>query len=329
MYGKRTVSKIAEEDDGQVPSCTHGPAIKFNRTRPDGSTRAFFACAAVRDRKECPLFHWVDDWGRLLKRRTQVEPAVRRKLTPSAGLGEEFLANAESGSASQFFFDEKTQSRICQLIGILKPSRILCIGCPSISRNFPGSVLLDIDDRLPDVKKFNMFSGHFFNYEDEDFVKNEKFDLVICDPPFQPELLKRLNTSIKQFAPEAHVLLAFPCFNKDAVFEALGATMTDLRLGYENHRKYKGDKSPVRLYTTLKQADLPLPEDDYVKCEPCGRYVHKLLNKHCSLCNACPTIHGNMLYKHCKTCGKCVKPGLKHCMTCKRCLSEDHQCLDH
>jgi Probable N6-adenine methyltransferase len=332
MHQRKTTSRLsserAEGDAQAVPCCLHGPAILFDRALANGSKRSFYACSAVRDRKECPLFYWLDDWVRLSKKRAQAEPApVRRKLTESNGLGESsFLANAESLSASQFFFDKVTLGRVVDIINSLSPKNILCIGCPTISMRFDNSTLLDIDERLPGVKRFNMFTGHFFNPEDEAAVCSQSFDLVVCDPPFQPELLPLLAATVHKLAPAAPLLLAFPCFNRDAVSVAFSAKMTDLRLGYENHRNFKNEKSPVRLFTTIPLHRLILPGDDYKLCEPCGRYVHEKLNRHCSKCNSCTTIHGGAVYQHCKACERCVKPGYKHCANCRRCFPVDHQC---
>jgi hypothetical protein len=329
---RTTTSRLSSEVDASIklPECEHGPALKFDRTIKDGTVRAFYACSAVRDRKECPLFYWADEWA---KRKHSIEPAaVRRKLTPCTPIPQlgsvSFMANAESQSASQFFFDAPTLNQLIEIIKTRSYKRILCIGCPTIAASFPGSsTLLDIDDRLPNVIRYNMFTNHFFIPSEEKEVKAIEYDLVVCDPPFQPELLTLLGSSIKTLAPKAGIMLAFPCFHKDAVFEATKCKITDLRLGYENHKNYRGIKSPVRLFTNIVQKEMHLGEE-YEKCVPCGRFVHKTLNKHCKQCKNCTTVHGAALYRHCRQCNTCVKPGYVHCIACKRCCKTEHKCMN-
>lgn len=44
------------------PACEHGPAILFQRHNShDDECQRFYACAAYRDQKECPLFIRYDE----------------------------------------------------------------------------------------------------------------------------------------------------------------------------------------------------------------------------------------------------------------------------
>ena len=339
-----------------LPSCSHGPANRFTRkSAKDGSARDFYACSAVRDRKECPLFHWVDEWERkmALKRKLadpeDVEPTtsysslsqdhhhaqlVRRKLTPSSAMGDDFLANSKIQSASQYFFDNQTLDLMVELIKSIRPQpRVLCLGCPTIATRlseFTSPILLDIDDRLPNVVKFNMFTNHFFDSQDHHQVRSMEFDLVVADPPFQPALLPKLASTIRSLAPDARLFLCFPYFENSAVQASFPLLKrTDIRLSYENHRKYKGaGRTPVRLYVSASLEDDCLETGflDYVCCPKCKRLVHASLNRHCDDCETCTTIHGSAFYVHCKTCKKCIKPGWEHCDHCQRCTSPDHHC---
>ena len=312
-----------------VPSCSHGPANRFTRSDKGGNQREFFACSAVRDRKECALFHWVDDWQKKLNKRpisdvnVPDDHMVRMKLSRSSALGESFMANAESKSASQFFFDETTLKDVLKIISDINPKRLLCLGAPTVYRSVScEAVLLDIDYRLPDAIKHNMFTNHFFNKSDEEKIQQMSFDLVICDPPFQPALLPKLAETIKSLAPHASILIAFPYFQRHPLLQAIPALkMTDMRLSYENHRKYKGDASPVRLFAT--SIDLKL--QNYKWCDICQRSVHSA-NKHCFDCGTCTTLHGLVPYRHCADCKICVKPKWRHCKPCKRCKPQQHVC---
>jgi len=59
-YGVEAVMNcpIPEED---IPYCSHGPTVLFERFFKDRESRKFFACSASRNRKECTFFQWFDD----------------------------------------------------------------------------------------------------------------------------------------------------------------------------------------------------------------------------------------------------------------------------
>jgi len=59
-YGVEAVSDcvIPEED---IPYCSHGPTILFERFFKDKESRKFFACSACRNRKECTFFQPFDE----------------------------------------------------------------------------------------------------------------------------------------------------------------------------------------------------------------------------------------------------------------------------
>jgi hypothetical protein len=46
-------------DSIEPPHCPHGPTVLFQR---HCSERAFFACSAFRDKKDCQFFVWRDDF---------------------------------------------------------------------------------------------------------------------------------------------------------------------------------------------------------------------------------------------------------------------------
>lgn len=76
---KRTNEKTSElssgisvilNDNTESPHCPHGPTVLFQR---HGSNRAFYACSAFRDRKECQFFVWRDDFD---KAKWQIRPEI-------------------------------------------------------------------------------------------------------------------------------------------------------------------------------------------------------------------------------------------------------------
>jgi hypothetical protein len=127
-----------------------------------------------------------------------------------------------------------------------------------------------------------MFTNYFFSEEDKKrFFEKETKKVLIIDPPFQPELLKGLAVALKTtFSKIPHILLAFPHFGRKAVKEELGLEMTEYRMTYENHKKFRNDKkSIVRLFTNNKEA-LLLPSERYGVCPHCQETgVHILLHR--------------------------------------------------
>lgn len=331
-----------------IPRCVHGSALRFSRTDGDtGLTRDFYACSVSRDRKLCKLFYWVEDWDQKLKRgnsMTQLFPddlSRSKKKRFEDNLGIETLV--DNSSNAQFTFDRETISIINSIClhhaDKTHSSRFLCIGAPSIHRELlrkgMKSVLLDEDTRLGCVSdavyRFNMFTGEFL---DSNPNLDDTFSVIICDPPFQPELLSALFKSIQKRFPvsfnSALILFAFPYFFKSKVIEACPrlSHMSDLRLTYSNHHKYKtACRSPVRLFISSPslKAILQTVPSGYHTCDDCDEIVSDH-NKHCGDCTTCTTISGKHAYKHCKDCGKCVKGTAVHCSSCKRCFISSHTC---
>ena len=67
MKSKRTISRkntsepssirvILDKDIKENPQCQHGPTILFERRFQNAEKTYFYACAAFRDRKQCPFY---------------------------------------------------------------------------------------------------------------------------------------------------------------------------------------------------------------------------------------------------------------------------------
>lgn len=305
------------------------------------SSRDFYACSAIRDRKICPLFVWVDEHE---KRHAGDHHSIKR---PRRGdePGREYKKTDNKANA-QYFFSEEAVGVIREYTAKHDYHRVLCLGTPVIHQRLQGdldSFLLDMDPVV--VKKaadsgarFNMINGFFFDSEGRErfdgWSAKGPVDVVVVDPPFQPELIPAIWKCVREvligsdaFA-NVDVVFAFPYFSREALMgskESPELVMNDYRVDYANHKTYKADKSPVRLFTRFHELT-DLPTESYRVCEKCdGRWVHKA-NAHCDKCGACTTIHGNRPWSHCSACKKCTKPELKHCSKCKRCLPVGHTC---
>lgn len=278
---RSTTSKLSIDESDidkarNIPSCSHGKALKFNRLdKKSGITREFYACSSSRDRKVCSLFYWVDDWARKLKSGSaivrdlsQARPPREKKARVDADLG--LSALTDNSTNAQFLFDSNSIDLIIRILVRYFESnntyvkKVLCIGTPSVHKrllelNGFDSVLLDDDDRLGSIlanfRRFNMFNGNLYGNETSSL--DDDFRVVVIDPPFHPELLPALFKSIERIFPcslkSSLVLFAFPYFHKVRLESASRGLLqiTDIRMTYRNHKKYKTEhRSPVRLFTS-------------------------------------------------------------------------------
>ena len=339
-----TVDDAPTADRLSIPRCEHGDALRFSRVdKSSGSAREFYACSANRDRKVCSLFYWVDDWERKLRKAdgsgtsqsTLVCPGSRTKKTR----GDDTLgidALVDNSTNAQFLFDQESISVMCQIIlesiSRSESKRVLCIGTPSIHKELlqsgTPSVLLDEDARLigvlPNTQRFNVFNGESYG----EALPEDDFAAIVMDPPFHPELLPALFRTAATSFPKSFknlILFAFPYFNRTQVISACPSVhMSDVRLTYRNHAKYKtGERSPVRLFTSTKVGHYLKTALGYTWCEQCEDLKHSS-NKHCEVCNACTTIAGTTPYAHCLKCSSCVKPNASHCDECGKCFISAH-----
>ncbi|KAF4678088.1 rRNA N6-adenosine-methyltransferase zcchc4 [Perkinsus chesapeaki] len=344
---KRTINKLVlDNDDAKVPppQCEHGPAVRFRRITKaaDGSvqdSRDFYACSAIRDRKICPLFCWVDEYER------HAENSAKRLRT--SGPEREYDKTNNKANA-QYFFSGEAVGVIKRYVAKHGYHRVLCLGTPVVYRTLSDSkdnvdtFLLDMDPVVVQKAessgaRFNMVNGYFFDDAGKDrnegWLRSGGVDIVVVDPPFQPELVPAIWRSLRSLLgsdafSKVDVLFAFPYFSRDALQESPCAPklfMNEYRVDYANHKTYKADRSPVRFFTRLHELT-NLPSSSYKVCKKCGgKWVHNS-NVHCDLCGGCMTIHGAKAWEHCSRCGKCTKPGLKHCDNCTICLPVGHQC---
>lgn len=338
------------EDPKQVPSCSHGPALRFSRDNSkSGESREFYACSVTRDRKVCGLFHWVDEWDRKQRnadmgvaKSSGAEPARKKlKNVPDCV----FATNVDNKTNAQFVFDRASIKIVQDIAGefinkTTNTKRILCLGTPTIHRALLAasmdSTLLDEDSRLvdmfPNTFRFNMFNGSWFNLDTNPI--GDDFSLIICDPPFHPELLSAMKNTLSTIFPRTYeqggMIMAFPYFFSKTMAEVLpGLAVSDIRLTYANHPKYKTpERSPVRVYMTRGVSGTLGEGIDFAGhefCKSCDVHVSRL-NSHCEKCQKCTTLAGKTPFIHCDICEVCVKPNSAHCFKCNRCFQGAHSC---
>ena len=208
------------------------------------------------------------------------------------------------------------------------------------------SILLDIDHRIAQFYPrskfvwFNMFN-HFFQEgergEDclDKFIRSSRGEemALVVDPPFGGfvELLAQTldfifdKISRTRGLQQIPILLCLPFFLSSFVSKTLPSLkMSEYRVQYTNHSKYKKTSSPVRIFTNIALKDFVLPaEEGYKFCPHCKKSVVTGVT-HCHKCKSC-TAFGSHAAVHCPDCSRCVKPFLKHCKKCSKCLPVTHQ----
>ena len=156
----------------------------------------------------------------------------------------------------------------------------------------------------------------------------QRCDLIIVDPPFSAPLqalavtlsrIQRLNTKVK-------LMLLFPYFEQKSVAQALPLLhMLDYRVKYCNHKNYKGEDTPVRIFTDIPLPRVPSPQEaGYVLCLVCNDWMFHT-NSHCKHCNRCTSV-GGVKRQHCVACNSCVKEGSLHCRSCTTCHPKNTPC---
>lgn len=179
------------------------------------------------------------------------------------------------------------------------------------------------------------------------FGSNADRYLLFVDPPFGcrteviahtiQKITKLYNNINKIPHQPLPVFWVYPYFCANYIKSQMPSMeMCDYKVNYTNHTAYTdmGSKcrklgSPVRLFTNVPLELIKLPiKEEYKFCAVCQRYT-ALENRHCILCNQCPSKNGST-YRHCHQCGKCVKPNYRHCHNCRRCVqTEGHNCEEY
>lgn len=264
-------------------------------------------------------------------------------------------ADLNNATKAQYFFSDSTARFVLDTLTRLGFDRVICVGTPTLHEHFRNehpevkSLLLDIEQAYeqfygPDeFCWFNMFNNFHFRGEPSEAVVKDRLltgrrCAVVVDPPFGglvdavARTLEHLTEQAATLDCELKVFWFFPYFNEKRIIAALPRLrMCDYAVDYENHADFTSDGgkrakgSPVRIFTDVPLAQIPLPEGaGYKFCGTCDRWVAHH-NEHCTVCNNCPSKDGGP-YRHCELCGVCVKQANEHCSTCDRCLPPGHDC---
>jgi hypothetical protein len=205
----------------------------------------------------------------------------------------------------------------------------------SLTRQLLSQALLDMDGRFGaffprSFHLYNMLTGMSLLPGQDDTIQQllKRCDLIIVDPPFSAPLQALAATlcHVQLLNPSVRLMLLFPYFEQKNVAQAMPLLhMLDYRVKYCNHKNYKGEDSPVRIFTNIPLPRVPSPQEaGYLLCLHCNDWMFHT-NTHCKHCNRCTSV-GGVLRQHCLECNTCVKLGSTHCRSCSSCHPKDTPC---
>src|SRR5262245_31397680 len=96
----------------------------------------------------------------------------------------------------QYFFDEPTLSHLAAFVSAFQSPCCLCaplLGKALVDRGRAVRIL-DIDERFASIPGFSLFDIHRPKW------LGERFDLIVCDPPFYNISLSRLFAAVRTLA---------------------------------------------------------------------------------------------------------------------------------
>ena len=195
--------------------------------------------------------------------------------------------------------------------------------------------LLDMDGRFGaffprSFYLYNMMTGMTVLPDHDDAVQQllQRCDLIIIDPPFSaplPALAATLSHTQRR-NPKVKLMLLFPYYEQKNVEQTMPFLhMLDYRVKYCDHKNYKGEDTPVRIFTNIPLPRVPSPQEaGYKLCLYCNDWMFHT-NVHCKDCNKCTSV-GGVVRQHCSDCRACVKLGSLHCPACSCCHPKNSSC---
>ena len=143
----------------------------------------------------------------------------------------------------QYFFDDRTLDQLDDFASAWDSPCCICtpmLGKRLVERG-ASVTILDIDERFKTLNGFQLFDIYRPEWIDQ------KFDLIICDPPFFSVSLSQLFTAIRmlsQFNFDQKIMISYLSRRKDAItgtFAPFGLTATDYFPKYQTCLLYTSD----------------------------------------------------------------------------------------
>lgn len=165
------------------------------------------------------------------------------------------MKRAELHENEQYFFDSRTLGQVADIVDCFEEPVLL--GAPMVGMTLAARgrsvCVLDIDDRFSDLPGYRHWDLRRPTYLDQ------KFDLVVCDPPVVNTSLRELHQAVRvltQFNTSVPVMIAYPSRRRDAlmrVFADFGLQPTGFRPAYD--RLDVPERADVEFYANF---ELPL-----------------------------------------------------------------------
>lgn len=167
----------------------------------------------------------------------------------------------ENHKKEQYFFDPPTLELLADMVQDYE--NIACLCTPMVGKTLNERKkevsILDTDTRFETEKGFMVWDLYKPSF------LNQKFGIILCDPPFFNVSLSQLFKAIRLLSQHDYtqpILLAYLARRKHAVtatFSLFNLQPTEIHLGYVTVQKE--EKNDIILYTNIETY---LPKDDLV-----------------------------------------------------------------
>jgi len=157
----------------------------------------------------------------------------------------------ENHQNEQYFFDRSTVDQLCDWLGGFDNPCVIC--APSLGRQMHerGRVVrtLDIDQRFADLDGFIEWNLYKPRHLDE------RFDLIVCDPPFFNVSLSQLFSALRMlshFDFSQRLMVSYLSRRADAItgtFSRFGIEATGMYPGYQTVKKC--DRNEIEFFANF------------------------------------------------------------------------------
>lgn len=156
----------------------------------------------------------------------------------------------------QYFFDEPTLDRLSRFLARWSAPCCICaplLGKFAAERGVPVTIL-DVDERFADVPGFNRYDLY------KPIWLEEKFDVIVCDPPFFNVSLSQLFSALRLLSHHdlsQPLMVSYLARRANAItgtFAPFKLRPTGYRPGYQTVKK--STKNEIEFFSNLRPEQL-------------------------------------------------------------------------
>lgn len=157
----------------------------------------------------------------------------------------------EDHSKEQYFFDHTTLFRLTDILRNFK--KVCCLACPRVAEELAAqgrpATLLDIDERfasIPGFRRWDLWRPH---------ALEDRFDVILCDPPFWTVKLDQLHKAVRYLARwdfRQKLMITYLLRRSEALigtFMRFSVVPTGEVIRYQTVKE--SDKTETRLYSNF------------------------------------------------------------------------------